>query len=167
MAKESRVGKSLLNARVNVIFYFIMLVVSFFSRKTFLDMLGADFMGFVGTIGNLLGFLNIAEMGIVTAIGYVLYKPLFDGDRQKVTEIISVLGYIYSIVGFVILCGGLVLACLLPVIYPEPVSHGEWCILHFSLTLHRRYLLISLITVRRCLQPTNVIMWWRYMASHQ
>ena len=73
MARESRVGKSLLNARVNVIFYFIMLLVSFFSRKTFLDMLGADFMGFTGTIGNLLGFLNIAEMVLVTAIGYVLY----------------------------------------------------------------------------------------------
>ena len=141
MAKESRVGKSLLNARVNVIFYFIMLVVSFFSRKTFLDMLGADFMGFVGTIGNLLGFLNIAEMGIVTAIGYVLYKPLFDGDRQKVTEIISVLGYIYSIVGFVILCGGLVLACLLPVIYPD--TGFPWGVVYFAFF---SYLASSLLT---------------------
>lgn len=141
MARESRVGKSLLNARVNVIFYFIMLLVSFFSRKTFLDMLGADFMGFTGTIGNLLGFLNIAEMGIVTAIGYVLYKPLFDGDRQKVSEIISVLGYIYSIVGLVILGGGLVLACLLPVIYPD--TGFSWGVVYFAFF---SYLTSSLLT---------------------
>lgn len=119
MARESRVKKSLLNARVNVIFYFAVLIVSFFSRKLFLDMLGADFMGFTGTIGNLLKFLDIAEMGIVSAIGFVLYKPIYEGDRQSITEIISVLGYIYRMVGFVIMGGGIVLACFLPVIYPD------------------------------------------------
>ncbi len=130
MSNESRVKKSLLNARVNVAFYFAMLVVSFFSRKIFLDMLGADFMGFTSTIGNLLGFLNIAEMGIVSAIGYVLYKPLFESDRQKITEIISVLGHIYRIVGLVILGGGLVLACLLPVIYPD--TGFSWGVIYFA-----------------------------------
>ena len=141
MAKESRVRKSLLNARVNVIFYMMTLAVSFFSRKTFLDMLGADFMGFTGTIGNLLGFLNIAEMGIVSAIGFVLYKPLFEGDRQTITEIISVLGHIYRIVGLVILGGGLVLGCLLPVIYPD--TGFSWGVIYFA---YFSFLASSLLT---------------------
>ena len=54
---ESRLKKSYLNARVNVLFYFITLFISFFSRKIFLDMLGADFVGLMGTLQNLLGFL--------------------------------------------------------------------------------------------------------------
>ncbi len=141
MARESRVKKSLLNARVNVIFYLMTLAVSFFSRKTFLDMLGADFMGFTGTIGNLLGFLNIAEMGIVSAIGFVLYKPLFEDDRPTITEIISVLGHIYRIVGFVILGGGLVLASLLPVIYPD--TGFSWGVIYFA---YFSYLTSSLLT---------------------
>ena len=45
MPQESRLKKSLLNARVNLIFYFLSLALSFFSRKIFLDALGADFMG--------------------------------------------------------------------------------------------------------------------------
>ena len=53
---ESRLKKSYLNARVNVLFYFITLFISFFSRKIFLDMLGADFVGLMGTLQNLLGF---------------------------------------------------------------------------------------------------------------
>ena len=61
---ESRLKKSYLNARVNVLFYFITLFISFFSRKIFLDMLGADFVGLMGTLQNLLGFLNLAELGI-------------------------------------------------------------------------------------------------------
>ena len=58
--QESRVKKSLLNARVNLIFYFLTLILSFFSRKIFLDTLGADFVGLTGTLQNLLGFLNLA-----------------------------------------------------------------------------------------------------------
>ena len=95
---ESRVKKTLLNARVNLIFYFLILALSFVSRKIFLNCLGADFIGLTGTLQNLLGFLNLAELGIGTAIGYVLYKPLFDHDEAKINEIISVMGYLYRII---------------------------------------------------------------------
>ena len=38
---ESRLHKSYLNARVNVFFYLVTLFISFFSRKIFLEKLGA------------------------------------------------------------------------------------------------------------------------------
>ena len=86
MPQESRLKKSLLNARVNLIFYFLSLALSFFSRKIFLDVLGADFMGLIGTLNNLLGFLNLAELGISTAIGYVLYKPSSNTMKGKLMK---------------------------------------------------------------------------------
>lgn len=116
---ESRTKKTLLNARVNLIFYFLTLALSFFSRKIFLDCLGAEFIGLTGTLQNLLGFLNLAELGIGSAIGYVLYKPLFEHDQNKICEIISVMGYLYRWIGLVILAGGCVLSCFLPLIFPE------------------------------------------------
>ena len=119
MAKESRLYKSYLNARVNLIFYFITLVLSFFSRKIFLDSLGADFVGLTGTLQNLLGFLNLAEMGIGAAIGFVLYRPLFEQNREKINEIISVLGYMYRLVGCVILSFGIILSFFLPLIFKD------------------------------------------------
>lgn len=119
MAKESRLHKSFLNARVNLIFYFITLLLAFFSRKIFLDSLGADFVGLTGTLQNLLGFLNLAEMGIGAAIGYVLYRPLFDENKEKINEIISVLGYMYRCVGLFILGAGLILSLFLPRIFAD------------------------------------------------
>lgn len=121
MQQESRVKKSLLNARVNLIFYFLTLVLSFFSRKIFLDSLGADFVGLTATLQNLLGFLNLAELGVSTAIGYVLYKPLFDHDENKINEIISVFGYIYRWIGFIILGAGLILGIFLPLIFSDTI----------------------------------------------
>ena len=40
-----------------------------------------DFVGLTGTLMSLLNFLNLAELGISTAIGYVLYKPIFEHDE--------------------------------------------------------------------------------------
>lgn len=116
--QESRVKKTLLNARVNLIFYFLTLALSFFSRKIFLDTLGADFVGLTGTLQNLLGFLNLAELGIGSAIGYLLYKPLYDRDQAKISEIISVMGYLYRWIGIVICGAGIILSFFLPLIFP-------------------------------------------------
>lgn len=116
---ESRVHKSILNAKVNLIFYFLTLFLSFFSRKIFLTCFGDDFVGLTGTLSNLLDFLNLAELGIGAAIGTVLYKPLFDNDRVKINEIISVFGYFYQKIGLVILAGGIVLSAFLPMIFSK------------------------------------------------
>lgn len=130
MIQESRVKKTLLNARVNLIFYFLTLVLSFFSRRIFLDCLGADFIGLTGTLYNLLGFLNLAELGIGGAIGYVLYKPIFDHDRTKINEIISVMGYLYRWIGLIILGAGCILALFLPLIFPD--TEFELGIIYFA-----------------------------------
>ena len=118
MVNESRVKKTILNARVSLISYLLTLILSFFSRKIFLDCLGAEFVGLTGTLQNLLGFLNLAELGIGSAIGYVLYKPIYNHDENKIGEIISVLGYLYRWIGWIISIGGLILACFLPMMFP-------------------------------------------------
>lgn len=121
---SSRVHKSIVNARVNFIFYLLSLAIAFYSRKVFLDYLGADFMGLTGTIGNLLGILNLANLGIGSTIGFVLYKPIFDKDQEKINEIISVFGYLYRIVGLIILGAGIIMSFFLPLIFPDtPFSH--------------------------------------------
>lgn len=116
---ESRVHKSIVNAKVNLIFYFITLFLSFFSRKIFLTCLGDDFVGLTGTLANLLDFLNLAELGIGAAIGTVLYKPLFHKDKEEINGIISVFGYFYRKVGLLILGGGFILSVFLPLIFSK------------------------------------------------
>ena len=119
MQKESRVKKTMLNAKINLICYFASFITAFFTRKILLDHLGAEFIGFTGTVGSLLSFLNLAELGIGTAIGYVLYKPIADGDKFKINEVISVLGYLYRIIGLAILSLGIIGSLFLPLIFND------------------------------------------------
>lgn len=116
---ESRTQKTLLNVRVNFIFYFLTLIISFVSRKIFLSNLGDDFIGLTGTLGSILGFLNLAELGISTSIAVLLYKPIFDKNREQINEIISVFGYMYDIIGKIILSIGIVISFFLPIIFEK------------------------------------------------
>ena len=112
-----RVHKSIMNAKIGILFYIASIIVTFFSRRIFLSYLGADFIGLTGTLGSILNFLNISEVGIATCIGYFLYKPIEEGDRQKICEIVSLFGWLYQIVGSIILCGGIFISIFFPLIF--------------------------------------------------
>ena len=114
-----RVHKSMLNAEVNLLFYFLSLFLTFFSRKIFLDNLGAEFIGLTGTLNNILGYLNLSELGISAAIGYFLFKPLQQKNRQETQEILSLLGYLYRWIGLIILAGAVVVSLFFPLIFNE------------------------------------------------
>lgn len=114
---ESRIQKSFRNAQVNVIFYILTTILAFFSRKIFIDNLGTEFLGLSGTLGNILSLMNITELGIGTAIGVSLYKPLFDKDHDTINDIISVFGYLYSIIGAIIASAGIIISLFFPLIF--------------------------------------------------
>lgn len=128
--RESRVQKSLLNAKVNLLFYFLSLGLSFFSRKIFLDCLGAEFLGLSGTLTNILGFLSLAEMGVGTAVAFNLYKPLAEDNRLKISELVSVFGYLYHRIGIFICIVSLILSCFIPLIFKN--SQIELSIIYFA-----------------------------------
>ncbi len=116
---SGRVHKSILNAEVNLIFYFLTLLLAFFSRRIFLDCLGAEFIGLTGTLGNILGYLNLVELGITASIGYFLFKPLQSNNRQEVQDILSLLGYLYNWIGCIILAGGVLISFFFPFIFSK------------------------------------------------
>lgn len=118
-SSQDRVNKSFKNARVAVTINVVLLLLSFWSRRIFVDILGTSVTGMNSTLIDLLGLLNLAELGILTAISYSLYKPLFDGDRQKISQIISLMGYLYRIIGGVILSIGVIISFFLPIIYGD------------------------------------------------
>lgn len=138
---ESRTRKTFLNARVNFIFYFLTLILAFVSRKFFLTNLGDDFIGLTGTLSSILNFLNLAELGIGTSIAVLLYKPIFDKDKDQINEIISVFGYVYSIIGRIILFLGIIISCFLPLIFEK--SKMPYGIIFFA---YYSYLTSSLLS---------------------
>ncbi len=130
MEMGERTHKSILNAEVNLVFYFLTLFLSFFSRKVFLSNLGIEFIGLYGTLSNILGYLNLAELGIAGCISFFLFKPLQANDRKKIQEILSVFGYLYRYIGIIILIAGIIVSCFFPLIFRQ--TELEYSIVYFA-----------------------------------
>lgn len=111
---SERVHRSIMNIKVGMLFYILSLFLSFFSRKIFLDCLGAEFIGMTGMLMNIMSYLSVAELGIGTSIVYFLYKPLQEDNHQKTNEIMSMLAYLYRCIGFIIGTIGILVSLFFP-----------------------------------------------------
>lgn len=138
--EKSRTIKSLENSIVALAFYFVNLILQFFSRKIFLDYLGAEVLGLNTTVTNLLQFLNLAELGVGAAIACTLYGPLFAKDMKTINEIVSLQGWMYRRIAWVVVIGAFILMCFFPWIFSKMLlplwyAYASFGILLFSALL--------------------------------
>ena len=111
---SERVHRSVMNIKVGMLFYILSLILAFFSRKIFLDCLGAEFIGLTGMLMNIMSFLSVAELGIGTSIVYFLYKPLQEDNHERINEVMSMLAFLYRCIGFIILFAGMTVSIFFP-----------------------------------------------------
>lgn len=140
MGNYERTRKSIRNSLVAIAVQIVSLLVGFFSRKIFLDYLGTEILGLNTTASSILNFLNLAELGIGAAIAVTLYKPLYDGDRQSIKEIIALQGWLYRRVALFIIGASIVLMPFLPMIFgkmelPMWYAYASFLVLLFSALL--------------------------------
>ena len=109
-----RVHRSMMNIKVGIVFYVLSLFLAFFSRRIFLECLGAEFIGLTGMLMNVMSFLSVAELGIGTSIVYFLYKPLQEDNRERINEVMSMLAFLYRRIGLVIGGAGLAVSLFFP-----------------------------------------------------
>ncbi|MDN3493745.1 lipopolysaccharide biosynthesis protein [Winogradskyella bathintestinalis] len=110
----SRVALTLKNAWIALVFQLLYVIIQFYSRDIFLDNLGNDFIGTVDTLKSILQFLNLSELGIGTAVGFALYKPIYDNNRDTINEIVGYLGFLYKRIGFFVLGASMLLLIFFP-----------------------------------------------------
>ena len=111
---SERVHRSVMNIKVGMLFYILSLFLAFFSRRIFLDCLGAEFIGLTGMLMNIMSFLSVAELGIGTSIAYFLYKPLQEDNHDKINEVMSMLAFLYRCIGVLIGVIGIILSLFFP-----------------------------------------------------
>ncbi|TPV33372.1 sugar transporter [Paucihalobacter ruber] len=123
----SRVNHALKNMKFSMSFYLLFLILQFVSRKLFLDNLGDEFMGLSGTLRSFLGFLNLAELGIGAAVGYSLYRPIFNKEHGRINELIGLFGHLYKKIGLFILTAGIILSFFFPLIF-DSLGASLWVV---------------------------------------
>ena len=101
------------NIQTNLIFFFINIGLNFVSKTIFIYIFGQEILGLDTVLISFLGFLNLADLGISSAISYKLYKPLVDGNYERVRDTVDLLGIYYKFIGCSIIIIGIILSLFL------------------------------------------------------
>lgn len=125
------------------VFSILIMAMTFWVRKVFFDSLGTELTGYYLLINQMLGFLNLAELGLGTASTYLLFKPLNDNNNSVLSSTFIAVRSIYNVIQKVILGIGLILCFLLPYIVKSSIDfynlYLPWILFVFSTSLSYSY----------------------------
>ncbi len=83
--------------------------MSFILRTVFIMHLNEDLLGINSTYGNILSILNMAELGIGTALNFSLYGPVARGEKEKIKSYMQLYRKAYFIIACVVAVMGIAL----------------------------------------------------------
>lgn len=101
------------------------LLIQFVSRTVFIHYLGKDFLGINGLYSSILGVLSFAELGIGTAMNFSLYKPVAEGNIEKIKSYMYCYKWAYRIIAVIIAALGLCLLPFLNILVKDPGNVGN------------------------------------------
>lgn len=113
-------------ARKNIIFGFVsnfmIILMNFLQRDIFIRMLGRTLLGVNGIYTDVLSVLSLTEMGIGTALNYSLYKPVAQGNREKIKSYMQFYKRAYLTIAGIITALGIAISPFLKYILKNPGS---------------------------------------------
>lgn len=119
--QESRVG----NAGRNVVFGMLLkgyqILMPFLMRTAIMYYMGKEYLGLNSLFGSVLLVLNLAELGVGSAMVYSMYQPIVDGNRQEICALLKLYRRYYRIIGLIIAIVGSALTPIIPYLVKKGV----------------------------------------------
>ena len=111
-------------AKKNILFGYVgqivTMVMAFVLRTFCIRYISEQILGVDGTFVEVLSFLNMAELGIGTALNFSLYKPVAEGDTEKIKSYMQMYRRAYYYIAGVVGIEGLILAPFLKYLVKNP-----------------------------------------------
>lgn len=106
----SRTQKATKSMSANGIYYIINIILGLLNRRFLILIMGIDYQGVNGLFSSVLSVLELAELGIGTAIIYHLYKPLAEDDKEEIKSIMHFYKKCYTVIALVVTVIGVLLS---------------------------------------------------------
>ena len=106
------------NATRNIIFGVALklyqIVLPFVTRTVMIYTIGVQYLGLNSLFTSILQVLNIAELGVGSAMVFSMYEPITKDDNKTICALMNLYKWYYRIIGGVILVFGLILLPFIP-----------------------------------------------------
>lgn len=116
------------NATRNIIFGVILkiyqLVLPFAMRTIIMYELGVKYLGLNSLFTSILQVLNLAELGVGSAMVFSMYKPIAQEDSKTICALMRLYKVYYRAIGLVVFAAGMVLLPFIPKLIAGDVPDG-------------------------------------------
>lgn len=89
-------------------------IFPFIIRTVFMHTLGVEYLGLNSLYSALLQVLNLAELGVGSAMVFSMYRPIAEDDSNKICQLMNLYRLYYRIIGIIILIIGIAFIPFLP-----------------------------------------------------
>lgn len=116
------------NATRNIFFGIVLkiyqIVIPFLMRTAMIYFMGIQYLGLNSLFTSVLSVLNLAELGVGSAMVFSMYKPIADDDNAAICALMNLYKVYYRIIGGVIAVLGVVLTPFVPHLIKGDVPQG-------------------------------------------
>ena len=126
---------TLLNMVSALVLQVLTMLSGFIIPKIVLVYFGSDVNGLISSLNQFLSYISLVEGGITSVVMANLYKPLIDGDTDKLNSVISTSRYFFRKIGLVFALYTVVLSLVYPLVFNVTFSYTYVCSLTVILSV--------------------------------
>lgn len=153
------------NAARNMLFGTItrtyQIIIPFLMRTAMTYFMGVRYLGLNSLFISILQVLNLAELGVGSAMIYSMYRPIAEDDQEKICALMRLYKKYYRVIGVVIAAAGLLLTPFIPKLISGDVPAGinvyTLYLLNLSATVLSYWLFAYKSSILYAHQRTDVI----------
>lgn len=112
--KIERTKNATRNIKFGIILKAYQIIIPFVMRTAMIYLLGIEYLGLNSLFTSVLQVLNLAELGIGSAMIYSMYKPIAEDDTITICALMHLYKIYYRIIGIVICIIGIILLPFIP-----------------------------------------------------
>lgn len=144
------------NAARNIVFGVALklyqILIPFVMRTVMIYYLGMRYLGLNSLFVSILQVLNLAELGVGSAMVYSMYKPIAEDDHNTICALMKLYRKYYRIIGLVVAAAGMALLPVLPyLVKADTVPEGLNLYILYLLNLGATVMSYWLFAYKNCL----------------
>ncbi len=161
MAKIERTKNATRNIIFGIILKAYQVLVPFFMRTAMIYLMGVQYLGLNSLFTSILQVLNLAELGVGSAMIYSMYKPIAEDDNATVCALMKLYRTYYRIIGLVIAIIGCILTPFIPKLIsgdvPEDINIYILYLLNLGATVLSYWLFAYKNSILQAHQRTDIV----------
>lgn len=102
------------NAFFGIILKIYQILIPFLMRTAMIYLMGVEYLGLNSLFSSILQVLNLAELGVGSAMVFSMYKPIAEEDATKICALERLYLIYYRVIGLIIAVVGIILTPFVP-----------------------------------------------------